>query len=176
MRKIIFLAAAILFILTATTCAARENVGVIIIGGAEFKTDDYYKIVKDELKPRSGAKILVGNDMQSRYQKYWLNRGYVGDQTPRRDDLISFTRMSGCGKVVCLVVNNSAVDSHNNAGRREKDRISVQVDAYICTPNAVAEVFTASCDSNSKTSNLRARRGAFRKCLDTICKSLNRQI
>lgn len=170
------MAAAILFALTATTFAARGDIGVVIIGGAEFKTDDYYKIVQSEIKPRSGAKILVGNDMQSRYQKYWLNRGYVGDQTPRRDDLISFTRMSGCGKVVCLVISDSALDRHNNAGRREKDRIAVQVDAYICTPTAVLDVFTASCDSNSKTSNLRARRGAFKKCLSTVGKSLNREL
>ena len=181
MRKIFFIVAAIIFALTGTVSAASSsqylnNVGVIIIGGAEFKTEDFYKAVQNEIKPSSGAKLIVGNDLQTRYKKYWLNRGYIGEQTPQKSDLIGFTAMSGCNKVVCLIVSDSVVDKHNNAKRREKDRVSLQLDAYLCTRTNVVDLFAATCEENSKTSSLRARRGAFKKCLEQISKSLNRAL
>ena len=178
MKKIFLLAAMICFVLTGTAFAARDynSVGVIIIGGAEFKTDDYYKIVRSELNPKSGAKIIVGNDMQTLYKKYWLREGYIGEQTPQKNDLIRFAASSGYKKIVCLIVSDSNVDKHNNSKSREKDRISVQLDAYVCTPLDVEDVFAASADENSKTSNLRARKGAFKKCLSEIAKNLNRHI
>ena len=170
----IFLAA------STTTFAANnlreENVGVIIIGGAEFKTDDFYKIVRDEIKPLSGAKIVVGNDLQTLYKRYWLKQGFIGEQPSQKKDLIDFTAMTGYKKLVCIIVADSVVDTHNNAKSREKDRISVQLDAYLCTPNDVLDVFSATDEEVSKTSNLRARRGAFKKCLKEIGKSLNSRL
>lgn len=177
MKKIFLIAAMICLVISGTAQAKDyNNIGVVIIGGAEFKTDDFFRIVKSELNPKSGAKILAGNDMQTRYKKYWLNRGYIGEQTPQRDDFIHFTATSGCRKVVFIIVADSVVDKHNNAKRREKDRVSVQLDAYLCTQTGVEDVFSASDDELSKTSNLRARRGAFKKCLDEISKSLNKYI
>ena len=178
MKKIFLLAAMICFALTSTAFAARDynSVGVVIIGGVEFKTDDYYKIIRNELNPKSGAKIIVGNDMQTLYKKYWLRQGYIGEQTPQKNDLINFTASSGYKKVVFIIISDSTVDRHNNPKSREKDRISVQVDAYLCTSTNVEDVFAASDDELSKTSNLRARKGAFKKCLDEISKSLNRNI
>ena len=175
MRKIFLLAAMICLVMSGTAFAARDyqSVGVVIVGGVEFKTDDFYKIVRNELKPKSGAKIIVGNDMQTRYKKYWLREGYIGEQTPQKNDLINFTAASGYSKVVCLIVSDSTVDRHNNAKSREKDRIFVQLDAYLCTPTNVADVFAAGDEEISKTSNLRARRGAFQRCLKEISKSLN---
>lgn len=177
MRKIILLAAAIFFTLTSTTFAAAnyQSIGVVIIGGAEFKTDDFYDVIKSQIKPSSGAKIFVGNDLQTRYKKYWLRRGYIGEQTPQKNDLVQFAAMSGCDKIVCLIVSDT-VDKQNSSNHRQKSRVSVQVDAYLCTRNDVVDVFAASNDENSKGSPLRARRGAFKKCLTEIGKSLNRKI
>ena len=178
MKKIFLLALMICFALTGTAFAARDynSVGVIIIGGVEFKTDDYYKIVRSEINPKSGAKIIAGNEIQTLYKKYWLREGYIGEQTPQKNDLIKFTASSGYKKIVFIIISDSTVDRHNNPKSREKDRISVQVDAYLCTPTNVEDVFAASDESNSKTSNLRARRGAFKKCLDEISKTLNKHI
>lgn len=178
MKKIFLLAVMICLAMMSTALAARDyqSVGVVIIGGAEFTTKDYYEIVKDELKPVSVAKILVGNDMQTRYKRYWLSKGFIGEQTPQRQDLIDFAAMSGCNKVVCLVVANSNLDTQNNSNRRQKERITVQLDAYVCTPTAVINIYSASDDEKSKTSNLRARRGAFRKCLEEIAKDLNQHL
>lgn len=178
MKKIFLLAAMICLMLTGTAFAARDyqSVGVVIVGGVEFKTDDFYKIVRNELKSKSGSKIVVGNDVQTLYKKYWLREGYIGEQMPRKEDLIRFTAASGYKKVVCIIISDSTIDRHNNPKSREKDRISVQVDAYLCTPTNVEDVFAASDEELSKTSNLRARRGAFKKCMAVICKSLNNHL
>lgn len=180
MRKILFIAAAIVFALTSTVSAQSSSrylnsVGVVIIGGAEFKTDDFYRVVKGAIKPLSGAKIVVGNDLQTLYKKYWLNRGFIGEQTPQKEDLIAFAKMSGCDKVVCLIVTDT-VDKQNSSNHRQKSRVSVQVEAYLCTQTDVVDVFSASDDENSKGSPLRARRGAFDKCLKEIGKSLNQNL
>lgn len=179
MRKVVLLAAMICLALTSTTLAAAQNyqsVGVVIIGGVEFKTDDYYKIVKNELKPLSGAKIIVGNDMQTRYKKYWLNRGYIGEQTPQTEDFTNFAAANGFSKVVYIVISDTADDQRNSGNHRQRDRITVQVDAYISTPTQVLDVIAASEDQKSKGSALRARRGAFKKCLNEIAKNLNQRI
>jgi len=178
MKKIILMVVAVLFFMTNTTFAAQyfQNVGVIIVGGAEFKTSDYYKIIKDEIKPLSGSKIVFGNDLQTKYKKYWLQKGFIGEQMPEKDDLIAFTNMSGCDKIICLIVSDSMVDKHNSSNHREKVRVSVQLDAYICTKTDFIDVLSATDEEDSKGSDLRARRGAFQKCLKEIGKSLNQQI
>lgn len=179
MKKIFLLAVAIFFALTSTTLAATQNaqkVGVVIIGGVEFKTEDFYKIVKNELKPLSGAEIVVGNDLQTRYKKYWLRKGYIGEQQPEKEDLINFTASSGCKKVVYVIVSDAVVDSRTSAKHRQKDRVSVQLDAYLCTTTDVVDVFAASDEQNSKGSALRARRGAFKKSFVEISKTLSNYI
>ena len=179
MRKIFLLALMILcFALTSTALAARDyqSVGVVIIGGVEFKTDDYYNIVKSALKPQSGAKIIVGNDMQTRYKKYWLNRGYIGEQQPQKEDFTNFAATNGFSKVVYIVISDTADDQRNSGDHRQRNRVTVQVDAYLSTPNQVVDVFAASDDQKSKGSALRARRGAFKSCLNEIAKNLNPQL
>lgn len=180
MRKIIFIAAAMIFALTGTVGAANSSrylnsVGVVIVGGAEFKTNDFYGVVKDRFKPLSGSKIIVGNELQTLYKKYWLNRGFIGEQPTQKNDLIEFAAMSGCDKIICLIVTDT-VDKQNSSNHRQKSRVSVQVDAYLCTQTDVVDVFSASDDEDSKGSPLRARRGAFDKCLKEIAKSLNQKI
>ena len=169
--------AAVLIIFSENVFAANDysrSVGVVVIGSAEFKTPDFYKAVKNEFSPKSGAKFVVGGDLQNKYQKFLINRDLVGNNIPRRQDLIDFTASSGYGKVLFIVIPDSSKDHQNNANHRQKNRVSVQVDGYLCNHSSVIEAATASHESNSKTSDLRARRGAFKKCLDDLAKNLNR--
>ena len=47
----------ICFLMSGTAFAAKDyqSVGVVIVGGADFKTEDFYKAVRSEIKPKSGA-------------------------------------------------------------------------------------------------------------------------
>lgn len=174
MKKIFPVILAVLVILTSSAFAASNNVGVVVIGGAEFKTPEFYKIIQNEFNPKSGAKFVVNGDLQNKYQKFLINSDLVGNNTPRRQDFVDFTAMSGYSKILFIVIPDSAADHQNNPKTRQKDRISVQVDGYLCNNLNVVEVATASQHSNSKTSDLRARRGAFKKCLEDLAKTLNR--
>lgn len=138
MKKIIFIATAILVMISCTAFAAKDfsrSVGVVVTGSAEYKTPEFYKFVKSKFDPKSGAKFDVGGDLQNKYQKFLLNRDLVGNTIPRRQDLIDFAAASG-----------------------------------------VIDVATASEQSDSKTSDLRARRGAFKKCLEELAKTLNKSM
>lgn len=157
--------AAILLSLTNTTFAKRNYhpVGVIIIDDKETKLGSYFGAVEGLLKPQSRARVFVGKDMQTQFQKYWHGFEKQYGHKLNQDDLIEFTRLSGCTKVLFLI--NS--DANPEAGDKEKN--SLKVEAYLCTNDGVQETFTATEDFN----NVRERRGAFRKCLTVICKSLN---
>lgn len=177
MKKILSIIFAMLAFSACTTYAATNlsrSVGAVVIGGAEFKTPEFYKMIQKEFDPKSGAKFIVGGDLQNKYQKFLINRDMVGNDTPRRQDLIDFVTASGYGKILYVVISDTNSDHQNNANRRQKDRMTVQVDCYLCDNLKVVEVATASQESKSKTSDLRARRGAFNKCLEELSKNINR--
>jgi len=169
LHKIFFVAVAVLIALTAltgTTFAKRSYrpVGVIIVDSAETKLNNYFNTVEGLLNPKSRARFFVGKDMQFQYQKYLIGFGKaesneVESHELTRDEMIEFTRLSGCTKVLFLV-NSNAVDG---------DKTSLKVDAYLCTSDGVQETFTAS----ETLDNPRERRSAFRKCLTEIVKTLN---
>lgn len=158
--------AVIFFALTNTTFAKRNYrpIGVIIIDAKETKLGSYFGAVEGLLNPKSRGRVFVGKDMQNQFQKYWHGFGkqYHGHKF-NQDDMIEFTSLSGCIKVLFLV--NS--DANPDAGDKEKN--SLKVEAYLCTNEGVQETFTATEDFK----NTSERRGAFRKCLTEICKSLN---
>lgn len=164
MRRIFFVTAAVLIALTAltsTTFAKRSYrpIGVIIVDDTETKLYHYFNAVESLLQPQSHAQIFIGKDMQFQYQKYLIGFGKSEGYQVTDADLIEFTRLSGCTKVLFLM-NSNVVDG---------DKTSLKVDAYLCTNDGVQETFTAS-ETFDKP---RERRGAFRKCFTEISKTLN---
>ena len=177
MKRILSIIFAMLAISACTTYAATDlsrSIGVVVIGGAEYKTPEFYKIIEKGLNPKSNAKIIIGNDVQNKYQKYLFNNDLSVNELPSKRTLVNFVAASGYGKILFIEISNTNIDHQNNAKSRQKDRITIQVDSYLCDNLNVLEVATTSQDFNSKTSDLRARRGAFKKCLEDISKNLNR--
>lgn len=175
------MALVLLAVLSCTAFAAPKDlsrtVGVVLVGGAEFKTEDYLNITKDEIKSRCSGRCEIGNDVQSKYNAYCLEHGQTaGKEAPSKQDVMGFASWSGYGKVLFLVVSDSVVDRHQNAKSRERDRVSVQVDGYLGSSLGILQVYTACHDEDSKTSNLRARRGAFRSCVEEIGKKIRRNL
>ncbi|MBO4401068.1 MAG: hypothetical protein J5809_04415 [Selenomonadaceae bacterium] len=176
MKKILSVMLAVLVLSAATVCAAagsydRSN-KVVIIGGAEFKTNDYYKIVRKNFGKKTNAKFEAGSDVQESYQVFMMERYDIGENKPHKQDLIDFAAESGYGNVLFLIVDEH-IDTQNNASSRQKNRITVQVDAYLVNSSRIVDVATTSQDFISKTSNLRARRGAFEKCVKEVASKMN---
>ena len=176
MKKILSVMLAVLMLSAATVCAAASSYDrsnkIVIIGGAEFKTDDYYKIVRKNFGKSTNVKFAAGNDVQERYHVFMMNRYDIGENKPHKQDLIDFAAENGYGNVLFLIVDEH-VDTQNNASSRQKNRITVQLDAYYVNGSRIIDVATTSQDFISQTSNLRARRGAFEKCVKEVAKKLS---
>ena len=166
---IIFLA---VFVFAVSLSAAKETgkeVGVVIIGGAEFKTADFYKRIPNAFKLPNG--YVIGDKMQSKYQLFLMENDLLGEKIPRKNYLIDFTAKSGCSKVLFLVVD-AAADHQNNPKTKQKNRLTVQVDAYLMDSFKIISGAGSVQESHSNTSDLRARREAFKKCIEEIAKSM----
>lgn len=174
MKKIFMLAAMLVTLISCTAFAANEEFGtkVVIIGGTEFKTADYYKIVQKNLGSKSGNKYECGNEIQKRYKVFMMDRYDIGDSTPRKQDFVDFTAWSGYGKVLFLILDET-IDTQTHGSHSQKNRITIQMDAYLATDSEITDVTTTTHDFVSKASNLRARRGAFEKCLKEVATNLN---
>ena len=175
MKKVLMLAALIFSLVSCTAFAAQEvkpNIGVLVIGSAEYKTPDYYKTIKNSVQDKTGFVADVGEDFQKKYQKFMIEKYDIGKHTPTKSDLVNFTANSGYRRVIVLVIDEN-IDTQNNALSRQKNRITVQIDAYLCSRSDIVDIANTSREDNSKTSILRARRGAFQKSLNDALKALN---
>ena len=174
MKKIFLMSFALLVIFTCSAFAAKEpptTLGIVIIGGSEFKTADYYKMIPKVFDFKKNITCKIGDEMQSRYQKFLLEYDLVGNDTPKKQNLIDFAARSGCNKILFLVVDSSA-DHQNDFKSKQKNRLTVQTDAYLCDGLQVIDVQTTTQESDSKASDLRARREAFKKTLTELAKAI----
>ena len=179
MKKIFLLAAMIVTLISCTAFAAQnssvksyKSTKVVIIAGAEFKTADYYKLIQKNLGVKSKTVYECGDEIQRKYQLFMMNRYDIGENTPRKQDLIDFASSNGYGNTLFLLLDEN-IDTQNNGKSRQKNRSTIQLDAYLVNESQIVDFTTTSQDFISKTSNLRARRGAFEKCLKEIALVMN---
>lgn len=149
------------------------NVGVVIISGSVFKTPDFFNYAKDALMPKDKARYNVqsGNDVQSLYQSYWLDKGFINEQTPQKEDLLEFVSYSQFDKVVYIFITDSKVDQHFDGvwddlfGDFQTIRASVDFKVFVCDKNDILKLLSTTKEGESGTSALRARRAAFRSAM-----------
>lgn len=167
------LAALVLVAFSCTAFAANSHATkVVIVGGGEFKTSDYYKIIEKNLGAKSSTKYECGNEVQKRFQMFMMDRYDIGENKPRKQDMIDFAARSGYGKVLFLLVDEN-IDTQSHGKHSQKNRSTIQMDAYLATGSTISDFNTTSQEFTSKASNLRARRGAFEKCLKDIAVSMH---
>ena len=190
MKKIFLLALCFILISASTTFAgAAEDflsrsgptVGIVIVGGSDFRTPDYYGYIdktftaKDK-KKYGNYKIVSGNDMQSKYLNFWTDKGFLEEQFPKKQDFLDFVKYSGYGKVLFLMVKDPVTDKHSRTagifGTVAQTRTSVQINAFLCDGSDIVKTYTAIKEDDSEWSDLRAKRGAFEKAIRDIAEQL----
>ena len=177
MKKIFMLTALVMALISCTAFAAQNSyrtTKVVIIGGAEFKTKDYYDLIKKNLGSQTKTLYEAGDEIQRKYQLFMMDRYDIGENTPRKQDFIDFADYSGYRNVLYLTLDEN-LDTHTHGEHSQKSRITIQLDAYLVNGSKIVDFATTSQDFVSKASNLRARRGAFEKCLKEIAKVMNLQ-
>lgn len=167
MKKI--MALTLLMMLTmfsATTAFAAktitQRVGVVIVGGADYKTKDFYEYVEKYFyKPFASdvMQIQYGKDAQNKYQNFWLDKGYLEEQKPTQKDFIEFVSYGAYDKVIFLKVEDSVSEM-----QRKRSRLSVNVNVFLVDRRKVLKTASSTNEEDSKASQLRARRGAFKQC------------
>ena len=165
----------LLTLVTCTVFAAQNSYTgnkVVIISGAEFKTKDYYKIVEKNLGSKTKTPYECGDEIQRQYQLFMMERYDIGEDKPRKQDMIDFAARNNYKKVVFIILDET-IDTQTHGDHRQKNRSNVQMDAYLVSNDRIADFATTSQEFTSKASNLRARRGAFEKCLKEVATVMN---
>ena len=172
MRKIIALTMMLMMIAASATAAPiyAERCGVVVVSGADYKTKDFFDYVeKFFVKPYVGdhRQMQYGKDAQNKYQNFWLDKGYLEEQKPTQKDFIDFVSYGAYDKVIFLKVEDSVTEMQKN-----RSRLSVNVNVFLVDRRKVLKAASATNEEDSKASQLRARRGAFKKCAKELSEAI----
>lgn len=164
----------VMVMMTCSAFAASKTTdsdfAVLIIGGAEFKTPEYYKLIEKTVRKECNIDCVVGDQVQSKYQRYLFDND-IDNEKVRKSDFVKFSTNSGYRQMLFLVLD-STTDIQSNAKTRQKNRISVQLDAYVFSGRNLVNSATTNKDSISKTSALRARKDAFESSLKEVLRAM----
>ena len=178
-KLLIFTISALLLIFAEISAEAKsilpneQQIAVVIVGSSDYKTSDFINYAKSYFKPANESKVLVGKDVQSKYQTYWLGKGLLDEGTPTKEDFIEFVNYSGYKKIIYLVIKDSIVDTHERKKGKARSRVSLTINAFLVDKSQIVKVISSTNEEDSKTSELRAKRGAFKKCIEEISDEFN---
>ena len=177
MKKLFIALFAIFSVMTTaivTEAATPGNqIAVVIVGGADYRTKDFVKLTKDLFKVSDELTLATGKEVQNKYQMYWLDKGLIDEDTPTKEDFVQFVNYSGYRKVLYLVIKDSVIDQHGRKKGKDRSRASLTVNAFIVDKTKILKFDSSTNEEDSKTSELRARLGAFKQCVKEISKNFN---
>lgn len=182
MKRIFLFTLLTLLVLNCTAFAAESSllhkpiskIGVVIIGSADLKTPDYFNSIAEKLSDASGKTYTIetGTIVQSKYQQYWFDKGFLDEQNLSKQDLNDFVKYSGYDKVLFLNVSDPVMEKTSiPAGwftTVQQTRASIEVKAYLADLTTILKAVNVSKEDDSQTSELRAKRGAFQKDINEI--------
>ena len=185
MRKVISFLMVVTFLLlpispafaqTSLLNPAPKETCVVIVGDASVKTPDFFKYVDEAFNTEEKKKKVVsGTEIQSLYQTYWLDKGFLEEQKLTKQDLNDFVKYSGYKKVVYLIVSSPVVEKTNEGYggwdgwvQTERTRASITIKTFLVNETDIIKAVDVTKEDDSVTSELRAKRGAFEKCIKEI--------
>jgi len=185
MRKVISFLMVVTFLLlpispafaqTSLLNPAPKETCVVIVGDAGVKTPDFFKYVDEAFNTEEKKKKVVsGTEIQSLYQTYWLDKGFLEEQKLTKQDLNDFVKYSGYKKVLYLIVSSPVVEKTNEGHggwdgwvQTERTRASITIKTFLVNETDIIKAVDVTKEDDSVTSELRAKRGAFEKCIKEI--------
>ena len=184
MKKLIstfFIMVFTIFITSPHTLAADQSFTqkyatkacVVVIGDADVKTPDFFKYIDQQLNASSSTiKMDLGTEIQSKYQNYWFDKGFLEEQKLTKQDLHDFVKYSNYDKALFLLISSPVMEktkiSDGFFGFVEQTRASIEVKGFLVDSNSIIKAFSISKEDDSVTSELRAKRGAFEKCIKEL--------
>ena len=151
----------------------KDKVAILLMGSNDFKSTQYFTMIENHfLKDNPHAsQIALGADVQSKYQEYWLDKGFLEEQQPTKEDLLAMPSYLGVDKVLVMIVKDPVVEKHwafTLMESGEKSRASIQINAFLVNKDKILKSKVSNNEDDSFSSDLRAKRGAFKKCMKEI--------
>ena len=148
---------------------------VVLIGNSDVKTPDFIKYIDKEFNNEEAKKrIACGVEIQSIYQNYWFQKGYLEEQKLQKQDLHDFVKFSSYDRCLVLIISDPVVEKTKvPAGwftTAEKTRASMEVKCFLADSTDIIKSFSVVKNDDSMASDLRAKRGAFEKCVKEFVK------
>ncbi len=155
--------------------SVQPQIAVVLIGDQDFKTQDYFERVEKYFN-NANQKVKVGTDIQSEYQKYWFEKGFIEEQQLTKTDLVDFTKFISYDKVLFLVIDIPVIEKNNIRtglfSSINRTRTSVEIKAFLATNTEVLHIMNVTKKDDSNSSELRAKRGAFGACMKEIASEM----
>lgn len=181
-KLLVFISAlAMSIMLLAGVCSAaasqgsngKDKVAILLMGSNDFKSTQYFTMIENHFLKNNphASQIVLGADIQSKYQEYWLDKGFLEEQQPTKDDLLAMPEYLGVDKVLVLIVKDPVVEKHfafTLMESGEKSRASIQINAFLIDKEKILKSKVSNNEDDSFSSDLRAKRGAFKKCMKEI--------
>ena len=165
---------------TTTATITAPKICALIIGDPAVKTKDFMerteKYLNEDLDTEKYQKVAIGTDVQSLYQQYWFEKGFLEEQPLTKEDLTAFVKFSGYDRCLFLVMPDPSMEKTKVAsawyGFSENNRASIELNAFLVDQDKVLKIINITKDSSSSSSELSAKRGAYTKCIKEIAKEL----
>lgn len=193
MKKLILLTV-LIFSLFSTAAFAAENsaapangvlhrsletIGVVVIGGADVKTPDFFNAIAEAFSPTAQEAqkytIETGTPAQTKYQNYWSDKNFLDEQPLTKDVAVDFVKYSGYDKVLYIMISQPVMENTLHGGgfwgywdTTTHNRASIEVKAYLSDGNTILKSVNVTKEDDSAASQLRAKRGAFKKSIKEI--------
>ena len=161
-----------LCLLACAVCAAKEKpavqpgVGVVIVGGADFTTADFLRAASEQM----GAEYQLGQELQQKLALFWYNKGFVEDQTKMsKEEMIEFAKYSGLDRIIYVTTGTPVVENSQNFLAGAIIRASMNARVIVMEADGtMVDLFSASQNGDSRSSEMRAKRDCFKKVMREI--------
>ena len=165
---------------TDTATIATPKICALLVGDPAVKTKDFMerteKYLNADLDKEKYSPVVLGTEVQSLYQQYWFEKGFLEEQPLRKEDLTAFVKFSGYDRCLFLVMPDPSMEKTKVAsawyGFAENNRASIELNAFLVDSSKVLKIINITKDSSSSSSELSAKRGAYTKCIKELAKSL----
>ena len=159
---------------------SSPKVCALIVGGADVKTKDFtdrlYEALNKNIDEDINKKVDCGTQIQSLYQNYWLEKGELEEGKLTKVVLHDFVKFSGYNRCLFLVVAEPKMEKTKINlgifGSAENTRASIEVKAFLADETNVLKIVSSTKNDQSETSELRAKRTAFSKCMKEMSQEM----
>lgn len=153
--------------------ASKNKAAILLMGSNDFISTHYFTMIKEQFSKNNphAEQLALGSDIQGKYFEYRLAKEFTGEQQPSEEDLPALSAYLEADKVLVMIVKDPVVEKHNTftlTASDEKYSATIQIDALLVDNKQIIKKQTISNKDDSFYDELRAKRGAFQKCLKEL--------